>query len=62
VGGQAPVTTEVTGRRFTLASPVTAVVLGALGLALIAAWVPLIYLTRDLQASRDGASPAFVLA
>ena len=49
-------------RRFRLASPVTAVVLGALGLALIAAWVPLACLTRDLQASREGLAPAFALA
>jgi len=56
------VTTEVAGRRFRLASPVTAAVLGALGLALIAAWVPLTYLTRDPQATRDGFAPAFALA
>jgi hypothetical protein len=58
----AEVTAEVTARRFRLASPATAVVLGALGLALLAAWVPLIYLTRDPQASRDGVAPMFVLA
>jgi hypothetical protein len=45
------VTTEVPARRFRLASPTTAMVLGGLGLALLAAWVPLTYLTRDLQAS-----------
>ena len=33
-----------------------------LGLALIAAWVPLTYLTRDPQATRDGFAPAFALA
>jgi hypothetical protein len=55
------VTTEVTERRFRLASP-TAVVLGTLGLALMAAWVPLAYLTHDLQATRDGFAPAFALA
>jgi hypothetical protein len=41
---------------------VTAALLGALGLALIAAWVALTYLTGDLQASRDGAAPALALA
>ena len=45
-----------------VASPVTAVLLGALGLVLIAAWVPLTYLTGDLQASRDGAAAALALA
>jgi hypothetical protein len=49
-------------RRLRVASPVTAVLLGALGLALIAAWVPLTYLTGDLQASRDGTAPALALA
>jgi hypothetical protein len=49
-------------RRLRAASPVTAALLGALGLALIAAWVPLTYLTGDLQASRDGAAPALALA
>jgi hypothetical protein len=48
-------------RRLGVASPVAAV-LGALGLALVAAWVPLTYLTGDLQASRDGAAFAFALA
>lgn len=41
-------------------SPVTAVLLGTLGLALLAAWTPLTYLTGDVQVSRDGA--AVVLA
>jgi hypothetical protein len=45
---------EVTRSRFRLAAPVTAVILGALGLALIAAWVLLICLTRDLRASKTG--------
>ena len=40
----------------------TAVLLGVLGLVLIAAWVPLTYLPGDLQASRDGAAPALALA
>jgi hypothetical protein len=61
-GGQTPVTTQVTERHIRLVSPAAAVVLGLLGLALTAAWVPLIYLTGDLQASRDGAALAFALA
>jgi hypothetical protein len=56
------VATEAAVRRLRVASPVTAVLLGALGLVLIAAWMPLSYLTRDLQASRDGVVPAFALA
>ncbi len=56
------VTAEVAERRFRLASPATAAVLGMLGLALIAAWVPLTYLTRDPQATRDGFAPVFALA
>jgi hypothetical protein len=48
-------------RRPGVASPMT-VLPGALGLALIAAWVPLTYLTGDLRASRDGAALAFALA
>ena len=54
--------TEVTaGQRGRLASSM-AVVLGALGLVLAAAWVPLTYLTGDLQGSRDGAALAFAVA
>jgi hypothetical protein len=56
------VTAEAAPRRLRVLSPGTATVLGALGLVLIAAWVPLVYLTRDLQASRDGAAPAFAVA
>jgi hypothetical protein len=48
--------------RVRVASSLTAVPLGALGLALVAAWAPLTYLTRDLQGSRDGAAAAFALA
>jgi hypothetical protein len=54
------VTTEATVHRLRVASPVTAGLLGTLGLALLAAWVPLTYLTGDVQVSRDGA--AVVLA
>jgi hypothetical protein len=52
----------VTARRFRPASPTTAVVLGTLGLALIAAWALLTYLTHDLKASDDGLAPVFALA
>jgi hypothetical protein len=48
-------------RRLGVAPPVT-VLLGVLGLALVAAWVALAALTRDLQAGRDGAAEVFVLA
>lgn len=61
-GGRAgAVTAEAAPRRLSVLPPGTATVLGALGLVLIAAWVPLVYLTRDLQASRDGAATAFAL-
>jgi hypothetical protein len=56
------VTTQATVRGLRVASPVMTVLLGALGLTLIAAWVPLTYLAGDLQASRDGAAPALALA
>jgi hypothetical protein len=59
-GAQAPVTAEVTARRSPLASAAVAV-LGALGLVLLAAWVPLTYLTGDLLVSRDGAALAFAV-
>jgi hypothetical protein len=53
--------TRVTRRRWRLASPAAAVVLGGLGLALLTAWLPLTFLTGDLQVSRDGAALAFAL-
>jgi uncharacterized membrane protein YjjB (DUF3815 family) len=40
----------------------TAAALGALGLVLVAGWVLLAFLTRDLQISRDGAAAAAGLA
>ena len=52
----------VAGRRFRVTAPVTALILGAVGLALIAAWVLLTFLTRDLRASKEGFAPAFALA
>jgi uncharacterized membrane protein YjjB (DUF3815 family) len=51
------VTAEVGVRRLDVVPQVTAVLLGVLGLALIAGWVTLTYLTGDLQVSRDGAAP-----
>jgi hypothetical protein len=60
-GRTGAVTAEAAPHRLRVLSPGTATVLGALGLVLIAAWVPLVYLTRDLQASRDGAATAFAL-
>jgi uncharacterized membrane protein YjjB (DUF3815 family) len=56
-----PVRTDVAVRRFYLASSGTVVVLGVLGVALIAAWVALTYLTSDLQVSRDGAAPLLAM-
>jgi hypothetical protein len=55
------VTADVALRRFHVASPVMAVPLGVLGLALLAACVFLTYLTGDLQPSRDGAAPVLAV-
>jgi hypothetical protein len=41
--------------------PAPLLALGVLGLALLAAWVPLTSLTGDLQVSRDGAALAFAV-
>jgi len=49
-------------RQSRRAAPVTAVILGALGIVLIAAWVLLICLTRDLRGSKEGLAPALALA
>jgi hypothetical protein len=51
-------TAEVTVSRFRVAA---AVGVGALGVVLLAAWVALTFLTRDLQVSRDGAAAVFVV-
>ena len=59
--GADPVATEVPAGRVRAAGPM-AVVLGALGLALIAAWVVLAFLTRDLRASKEGLAPVLALA
>jgi hypothetical protein len=60
--GQAPVTAEVTARRFAfrLASPAIALLLGALVLALVAALVPLGILAR--QGGGSGGGGTLVLA
>jgi hypothetical protein len=55
------VTAGVTGRRFAWASPVTAAVLGALVLALVAAEIALSFLARDFATSDDGTAPAALL-
>jgi hypothetical protein len=60
-GEQGSLTAEATGRGWRLASPATAVALGALGLALMAVWVSLTYLTGDVQVSPDGAALALAL-
>jgi hypothetical protein len=60
-GEQGSLTAEAAGRGWRLASPATAVALGALGLALMAVWVALTYLSGDVQVSRDGAALAFAL-
>jgi hypothetical protein len=54
--GQVPVTSELTGRHFALASPVTATVLGALVLLLTAAFVPLAGLAHQLTIFSVGQS------
>jgi hypothetical protein len=65
VGGS--ITTEqdqrpgAAGRWPRLAVPAAATGLGGLGLALLAAWVPLTYLTGDVQVSRDGAAAVFAV-
>jgi hypothetical protein len=42
--------TKIARRRLRLASPMTALILGALGLALVIADLPLDYLTHSLRA------------
>jgi hypothetical protein len=53
---------DVTVSPFRVAPAAVAVGVGALGLVLLAAWVVLTFLTRDLQVSRDGAASLFVVA
>ena len=60
--GQAPVTTEATARRFRLASPATALVLGGLVLMLMAADVPLARLAHQSLNSSGGSAPAWFSA
>jgi hypothetical protein len=59
-GGQAPVTTEVTGRRLRLVSPVTAAVLGGLLLALIAVDAPLARLAHQSVNASGGSVPVWI--
>ncbi len=54
-----PVPADGARRRIRPAWPGAALALGVLGLALMAAWVPLVVLTRDPQSSRDGLAPVF---
>jgi hypothetical protein len=60
--GQVPVTAEVTGRRFRLASPATALVLGGLVLVLMAADVPLARLAHQSLNSSGGSLPVWFSA
>jgi len=55
------VAAQVPVGRVRVAAPM-AVVLGVFGLALITAWVVLIYLTRDLRASKEGLAPVLAVA
>jgi hypothetical protein len=61
-GVQASQTADVTARRFRLRSPVTATVLGALVLLLLAANVPLARLAHQSLNSSGGASPVWFSA
>ena len=60
--GHAGQTTEVAGRRFRLASPVTALAAGALLLALLIADVPLAGLAHQGLDASDGSLPVWVSA
>jgi len=59
---QAPVTAEVTGRRFRLASPATALAVGGLLLAVLIADVPLADLARQSVNASSGSLPVWVSA
>jgi hypothetical protein len=61
-GGQAPVTTDVTGRRLRLASPTTALVLGGAILALMIADVPLAHLAHQSVNASGGSLPVWFSA
>jgi hypothetical protein len=62
-GGQASVTTDVTARRFRLASSATwAAVLGGLTATLLAVLVTLIFLSKDPRLTGDGADIVVVLS
>jgi hypothetical protein len=59
---QAPVTPEVTGRRFRLASPTTALAVGGLLLALLIADVPLAGLAHQSVNASNGSLPVWISA
>jgi hypothetical protein len=61
-GGQAPVTTDVTGRGLRLASPTTALVLGGAVLALMIADVPLARLAHQSVNASSGSVPVWFSA
>jgi hypothetical protein len=61
-GGRAPVTAEVTGRRFRVASPAAALVAGGLLLALLIADLPLARLAHQSVNSGGGSLPVWVSA
>jgi hypothetical protein len=60
--GQAPVTAEVTGRRFGLASPATALAVGGLLVALLIADVPLAGLAHQSVNAANGSLPVWISA
>jgi hypothetical protein len=59
---QAPVTAEVTGRRFPLASPATALAVGGLLLALLIADAPLADLAHQSVNASNGSVPVWISA
>ncbi len=59
---QAPVTAEVTGRRFRFASPATALVAGGLLLAVLIADVPLAGLAHQSVNAANGSLPVWISA
>jgi hypothetical protein len=59
---QAPVTAEVTGRRFRLASPATALAVGGLLVALLIADVPLAGLAHQSVNAANGSLPVWLSA
>jgi hypothetical protein len=60
--GQAPAATEVAARRFRVASPATALVVGGLVLAVVIAGVPLAGLAHQSVDASDGSVPVWIAA